>query len=87
MAKRIFISCDEATTICDKSQYGEATFFEKMTLQLHFLRCKLCALYSRQNNLLTKLYQQKAHEERRKNHCLSDAEKKDLREKLEKMHS
>ena len=31
------ITCDEATTICDKSQYGKATILEIIKLKFHFL--------------------------------------------------
>ena len=29
---KFMISCDEATAICDKNQYGEATLTEKISL-------------------------------------------------------
>lgn len=51
----VFISCDEATTICDKNQYGEASFVEKLKLKIHFLICKVCALYSKQNTLISSI--------------------------------
>jgi len=49
------ITCDEATTICDKSQYGKATIMEIIKLRIHFLGCKLCPVYTKQNNLLSKI--------------------------------
>ncbi|WP_152286222.1 hypothetical protein [Flavicella marina] len=49
------ITCDEATTICDKSQYGKATIMEIIKLRIHFLGCKICALYTKQNTLLSKI--------------------------------
>ena len=55
MSKKIMISCDEATTICDKNQYGEASFWEKIKLNLHLLMCKHCRGYSKQNHLITKI--------------------------------
>ena len=30
MFKNLKITCDEATTICDKSQYGAATLLERL---------------------------------------------------------
>ena len=50
------ISCDEATTICDKNQYGEASLGEKMKLMLHLAFCGFCSKYSKQNTLMTKLF-------------------------------
>lgn len=52
------LTCDEATTICDKSQYGKATFKELVKLQFHFLGCKICALYTKQNTLLSRVLNQ-----------------------------
>jgi hypothetical protein len=49
------ITCDEATTICDKSQYGKATIMEIIKLRFHFLGCKICELYTKQNNLISKI--------------------------------
>ena len=50
------INCDEATAICDKSQYGEATFYDKIRLSFHLLVCKYCKTYSKQNNLMSQLF-------------------------------
>ena len=49
------ISCDDATVICDKSQYKESTLLEKLTLMIHFISCKMCRLYTKRNNFLTAL--------------------------------
>lgn len=48
------LTCDEATIICDKSQYNEATFLEIIKLKLHILLCKNCRNYSGQNKFITK---------------------------------
>ncbi len=55
MRKKLMISCDEATTICDKNQYGEASNWDKLRLNFHLLLCKHCKSYSNQNNFITKL--------------------------------
>lgn len=52
---KLKITCDEATTICDKSQYGKATFFEIIKIRFHFFGCKICSLYTKQNTLLSKI--------------------------------
>jgi len=49
------ISCDEATAICDKNQYGEASRWDKIRLNFHLLLCKHCKTYSKQNNIITKM--------------------------------
>lgn len=52
------ITCDEATTICDKSQYGKATLIELIKIKFHFLGCKICSVYTKQNTLLSKILNQ-----------------------------
>ncbi len=79
--KKIMITCDEATSICDKNQYGEASIFEKFKLNIHLLLCKHCRAYSMQNNYMTKLLG-KYFDDSCKNDHLIDKEKKDLEEKL-----
>lgn len=82
--KRLFITCDQATTICDKSQYNEATFFEKITLMIHFKRCKRCSRYSAQNSLLSQVYKMSAKDHKNKgNFCLSKDDKSMLKETLD----
>ena len=50
------LTCDEATTICDKSQYKEASLWEIIKLNIHILLCKNCGLYSKQNSIMTKCF-------------------------------
>ena len=50
----VFISCDNANHNCNKSQYNEATFWEKFKLTIHLMYCKACREYSRNNAKLTK---------------------------------
>ena len=56
MGSKLFINCDEATTICDKSQYGEASLMERIRLSLHLALCKHCKKYTRQNSLMTDVF-------------------------------
>ncbi len=51
------ISCEEAATICNKTQYKEASFSEKIQLKLHLLFCSTCAMFSKKNAKLTNLCQ------------------------------
>jgi hypothetical protein len=82
-----FISCEKATTICDKSQYGEASFREILKLKIHFIFCKICKCYSSQNSLLTKLFGNycKGLCKKEKGLCSEDKEimKTYLKEKME----
>jgi len=53
------IKCDSACTTCDKAQYGEASFREKVCLLLHIVFCKACRDYVRNNRKLTQHVQSK----------------------------
>ncbi|MDJ0645327.1 MAG: hypothetical protein QNJ57_05010 [Flavobacteriaceae bacterium] len=81
MSKGFFISCDEATTICTKNQYKEATFWEKLKLTVHLWTCKICGLYSKQNGKLTEVCDKHLHKVEC-DHALTDADKSGLKKKL-----
>jgi hypothetical protein len=52
---KFFISCEEAKHICDKRQYGEASFWERVKLGVRLSWCRFTQAYSSNNNKLTKL--------------------------------
>ena len=83
MFKKLRITCNEATTICDKSQYKEASFIEKIKLNLHFLTCEICRLYTKQNNKMSRLFKTNSLDCKRRINCLSEADKEVLKEQLE----
>ncbi len=76
------ISCDEATKICDKNQYREASFLDKIKLSFHLVLCKKCGQYSHQNNLMTKCYEKHRLFESPKKGCLKEEEKSCMKEEL-----
>ena len=76
------ISCDEATKICDKNQYGEASLWDKIKLNFHLFLCKKCGLYSKQNTVLTKCYEVYKNANNGALHCLSENEKKHLEKEV-----
>ena len=84
MFKTLNITCKEANEICNKAQYHEASFFEKIKLNLHLITCKVCALYSKQNKLLTKTLGYKAKDCSLQKFHLSDEEKQRFKEELKK---
>ncbi|MCC1484738.1 hypothetical protein [Winogradskyella immobilis] len=51
----IKLECHEANHICDKNQYKEASFLEKVKLTIHLIYCRACRQYTRKNTKLTKL--------------------------------
>jgi len=72
------ISCEEATHICNKSQYKEASFWEIVKLKLHTVYCKTCAYYSKKNTRFTSLC------DRANLQSLTDDDKEKMKEKLQK---
>ncbi len=70
------ISCEKASIICNKSQYNEASWFEKLKLRFHLAYCKTCSKYSAKNTQFTTLCQN-AHLQ-----SLSEKEKLRMKEEL-----
>ena len=79
---KFFISCNEATTICDKNQYKEARFIDKLKLTIHLLLCKLCKCYSKQNSVMSKVYDSYTNGNCKKDKCLCEEDKRELEEKV-----
>jgi len=71
------INCEEASTICNKKQYKEATLLEQIKLGFHLLFCKTCAAFSKKNKKLTILC------ERANLYKLSELEKEKIKEMIE----
>ena len=55
MSKNLNIKtpCEKANHVCDKTQYKESTFWEKIKLNIHLLYCKACREYTKNNTKLT----------------------------------
>ena len=82
MSKKLMISCDEATAICDKNQYGEASKWDRLRLNFHLLLCKHCSAYSKQNHIVSKMLGKYLDTCDGSKH-LTIEEKKDLEKNLE----
>lgn len=80
MKKKLMINCNEATSICDQSQYGEASFIDKIRLQIHLFLCKNCSLYSVQNKVMSNFF--KTHLNQTTHLHLSESEKMNLKDKI-----
>lgn len=50
---KIMVPCDEAHHVCDKSQYKEASLWEKLKLYMHLVYCRACRTYSKNNKKLS----------------------------------
>lgn len=48
------ISCEQASRVCDKAQYKEASFWQKILMKLHHVLCAMCRIQSVRNKKLTK---------------------------------
>ncbi len=53
--KSFFLTCTEANHCCDKAQYDEATFLEKIKIHIHNFFCKPCKKFTDDNNKLSAL--------------------------------
>ncbi len=82
MSKKVIINCNEASSICNKNQYCDASFMDKLRLGLHILLCKKCKLYSEQNIFMTKLFKIHLHKPTDTKLCKEDKEV--LKKKLDK---
>ena len=49
------ISCEKAAIICNKTQYEEASFIEKLKLRYHLFMCKTCSVFTKKNTEFTTL--------------------------------
>lgn len=74
----IFISCDEANHTCDKSQYKEASLWEKIKLNIHLIYCRACRKYTKNNTKLSKLMKNDDVD------CIELSEKERMRESFQK---
>ncbi|OUR99381.1 glycine dehydrogenase [Flavobacteriales bacterium 33_180_T64] len=59
MNNKIIIPCEKANHVCDKTQYKEATLWEKIKLNIHLIYCNACRGYTKNNSKLTKLMTKK----------------------------
>ena len=74
----IKLECQEANHLCDKNQYKETSFLEKVKLIIHLIYCKACRKYTKKNVQLTKLTQNP------KVNTLEDSQKECIKESFEK---
>ncbi|MEX0313053.1 MAG: hypothetical protein AB3N18_02670 [Allomuricauda sp.] len=72
------ITCEEASEICNKSQYKEASLWQIIKLRWHILMCKTCAKFTKQNTALTSLCNRAGL------NVLSESDKEDMKKDLEK---
>ena len=83
MRNKFFINCDEATAICNKNQYKEASILEKIKLGTHLFICKKCGRYSKQNAIISNVCN-KHLSKSVKNGTLSNKEKEELQLEITK---
>ncbi|MBP1839035.1 hypothetical protein [Formosa algae] len=74
---KLFMSCEEASHICDKAQYNESTFWERLKFRTHILFCGLCKKHSADNHKLTEAIKQS------KIVCLDSKTKSEMKKCLE----
>ena len=47
------MKCENANHVCDRNQYKEASFLERVKLTVHLIYCRACRKYSVRNNKLS----------------------------------
>ena len=72
------LDCTEANHVCDKSQYKEASFWEKIRLNIHLIYCRACRKYSKNNSKLTSSIKSA------KVSCMEEKAKKEIKETVDK---
>ena len=82
---KLFVSCEDANHVCDKTQYKEASLWEKIKLNLHLLYCKACREYTKHNQKLSNIVKESdvqcmdcAEKEKLKTHFNTELEKQQL---------
>lgn len=75
---KIVIPCDEANHVCDKTQYKEATLWEKIKLNIHLIYCRACRKYTKNNTKLTKKMRESKVE------CLDKKDKESMKKDFQK---
>jgi hypothetical protein len=80
---KVIIPCDEANHVCDKTQYNDATLWEKIKLNIHLIYCRACRKYTINNTMLT-IAIKKADVECLDKKC-KDARKKDFEKALKEV--
>ncbi|WP_422860857.1 hypothetical protein ACOKFD_08680 [Flagellimonas sp. S174] len=73
------ISIEKAKQICTKSQYGEATWWELLQLNVYLLFSKECSDFSAKNKKLTSLCERAGLD------TLSENEKDNMKKKLKEL--
>ncbi|QDO93763.1 hypothetical protein FNB79_07155 [Formosa sediminum] len=74
---KIFLSCEEASHVCDKAQYKESTLWERIKFGIHILFCTVCRKHSVDNQKLTKAI------EKSKIACLDKKSKSEMKTCIE----
>jgi len=77
-SKFFFIDCSKAADCCNKSQYKEARFIDKVRLKFHLAFCKTCRKFASKNSKLTTLI------DKSKIHTCPEAKKDQWREEIRK---
>ncbi|MBV1924177.1 MAG: hypothetical protein KUG68_09135 [Flavobacteriaceae bacterium] len=72
------MKCKDANHVCDKSQYKESSFWEKVKLNFHLIYCRACRKYSSNNGKLTDIMNESKIE------TINTSDKDKMKEQLKK---
>lgn len=80
--RSFFVSnCLETAALCNKAEYQEASFREKMKIRIHLFLCTTCKVYNKRNRKLTSLIDKADLK------CCTEDEKTVLKQHIENGHS
>ena len=80
------VGCEEATTLCTKSQYEKLRVVEQLKLNFHLFMCKDCSAFSKQNKTLSKCIKEHLKHSPNEFSQLSVKEKEVMLEKLKEKY-
>ena len=72
------MKCKDANHVCDKSQYKESSFWNKIKLNIHLIYCSACRKYSSNNAKLSKAINESKIE------IINTSDKEKMKEQLKK---
>ena len=72
------MKCKDANHVCDKVQYKESSFWEKIKLSIHLLYCRACRKYTANNAKLSEVINESKIE------TIHTSEKEKMKEQLKK---
>ena len=79
---KVMLSCDTATYLITRSEYGEISAMEKIQLKMHLAGCKYCRRFAEQSKYISKQLE-KIKDAKDQSILLTDEQKERLKKTIE----